>query len=70
MICIQITMKFSNLPLKRTPVELLFDKNNQHIGPMPTDREGKVVFDEAPTSGKVFVAGVERYQGQLDNVHI
>lgn len=70
MICIQITIKFSNLPLKRTPVELLLDKNNQRIGPMPTDREGKVIFDEAPTSGKVFVAGVERYQGQLDNIHI
>ncbi|MDT8282664.1 MAG: TusE/DsrC/DsvC family sulfur relay protein [Gammaproteobacteria bacterium] len=64
-------MKFSNLPLKRTPVELIIDGSNQSIGPTPTNREGKVCFDEAPTSGKVLVAGVERYQGRLDGeIHI
>ncbi len=66
MICINVTMKFSNLPLKRTPVELILDGTDQRIGPTPTDRTGKVCFDTAPTSGKVFVAGVERYQGRLD----
>lgn len=66
MICINVTMKFSGLPLKRTPVELLLDETNRSIGPTPTDRTGKVCFDEPPTSGKIFVAGVERYQGRLD----
>lgn len=71
MICINVTMKFSNLPLKRTPVELILDGSDQRIGPTPTDREGNVCFDEAPASGKVFVAGVERYQGRLDGeIHI
>lgn len=71
MICINVTMKFSNLPLKRTPVELVIDGTNLRIGPAPTDRLGKVCFDEAPTSGKVFVEGVERYQGRLDGeIHI
>jgi tRNA 2-thiouridine synthesizing protein E len=32
---------------------------------MPTDRAGKVCFEMLSGSGKVFVAGVERYQGQL-----
>jgi tRNA 2-thiouridine synthesizing protein E len=66
MICINVVMKFSNLPLKRTPVELVLDGTDEHIGPTPTDRTGKVCFDQAPASGKVFVAGVVRYQGRLD----
>lgn len=66
MICINVTMKFSNIPLKRTPVEIVLDGSNERIGPNPTDRSGKVCFDLPPTSGKVFVEGVERYQGRLD----
>lgn len=65
MICINVSMKFSGQPLKRTPVEIRLD-NNQIVGPTPTDREGKVCFDMPVSSGKVFVAGVERYQGRLD----
>ncbi len=65
MICIRVTMKFSGAPLKRTPVELLLD-NQQLIGPTPTDRSGKVCFDIPVSSGKIFVDGVERYQGRLD----
>lgn len=65
MICINVTMKFSGVPLKRTPVELLLD-DKQVIGPTPTDRTGKVCFDIPISSGKVLVAGVERYQGRLD----
>jgi tRNA 2-thiouridine synthesizing protein E len=53
------------MPLKRTPVEILLD-DNQLVGPTPTDRSGKVCFDMPVSSGKVFVAGVERYQGRLD----
>lgn len=66
MICINVKMKFSNLPLKRTPVELLLDEDAQRIGPIATDRTGKVCFDMPASSGKVFVAGVERFQGRLD----
>jgi tRNA 2-thiouridine synthesizing protein E len=60
-------MKFSNLPLKRTPVELILDENCQHIGPTPTDRSGRVYFDMPVSSGKVLVSGIERYQGRLDD---
>lgn len=66
MICISVKMKFSNLPLKRTPVELILDEGNQHIGPVPTDRSGNVYFDIPACSGKILVSGVERYQGRLD----
>jgi tRNA 2-thiouridine synthesizing protein E len=66
MICIHVTMKFSDLPLKRVPVELLLDENNQRVGPTPTDRTGKICFDMPASSGKIFVSGVERYQGRLD----
>jgi len=66
MICVHVTMKFSDLPLKRVPVELLLDENNQRVGPIPTDRTGKICFDMSASSGKIFVAGVERYQGRLD----
>ena len=66
MVCVNVKMKYSGLPLKRTPVELLLDESNQRIGPAPTDRSGKVCFEMPVSSGKVFVSGVERYQGRLD----
>ena len=65
MICITVTMKFSGVPLKRTPVEIILD-DKQVLGPTPTDRTGKVCFEIPVSSGKVIVAGVERYQGRLD----
>ncbi len=58
-------MKFSGVPLKRTPVEIILD-DKQVLGPTPTDRTGKVCFDIPVSSGKIIVAGVERYQGRLD----
>lgn len=66
MLCINVTMKFTNQPLKRTPVELILDENGERVGPVPTDREGKACFDMSVSSGKIMVAGVERYQGRLD----
>jgi tRNA 2-thiouridine synthesizing protein E len=66
MVCINVSMKFSNAPLKRTPVEILLDESNQRIGPAATDRSGSVCFDLPASSGKIFVSGVERYQGRLD----
>jgi len=66
MICVNVSMKFSNQALKRTPVELILDENGQHIGPVPTDRSGVACFDMPAASGKIMVDGVERYQGRLD----
>lgn len=67
MVCISVKMKFSNQPLKRTPVQLILDGNNTSFGPAPTDRLGKVCFDTPSSSGKVMVDGVERYQGRLND---
>jgi tRNA 2-thiouridine synthesizing protein E len=61
-------MKYSGLPLKRTPVEVLLDESGQRIGPVATDRSGNVCFEMLTGSGKVYVAGVERYQGHLDGL--
>lgn len=66
MVCVNVVMKFSHQPLKRTPVELILDEDSRRIGPVPTDRSGKVCFDIPPCSGKILVSGVERFQGRLD----
>lgn len=68
MVCVNVKMKYSGLPLKRTPVELILDDHDLHIGPTPTDRSGNVCFDMLSGSGKVIVAGIERYQGPLDGL--
>jgi len=66
MICVNVFMKFSHQALKRTPVELILDEDGRHIGPVPTNRDGVACFDVPANSGKIVVAGVERYQGRLD----
>jgi len=68
MVCVNVKMKYSGVPLKRTPVEVLLDDSDELIGPMATDRSGKACFETLTGSGKVFVAGVERYQGRLDGL--
>ena len=68
MVCVNVKMKYSGIPLKRTPVELTLDESNQHIGPIPTDRSGKACFEMLTGIGKIYVAGVERYQGRLDGL--
>lgn len=67
MVCINVRMKFSNLPLKRTPVELILDEDSRHIGPTATDRSGRACFEMPICSGKVLVNGIERYQGRLND---
>lgn len=67
MVCINVRMKFSNQPLKRTPVELILDGSDERFGPTPTDRSGKVCFDMPISCGKVVVNGIERYQGRLND---
>jgi tRNA 2-thiouridine synthesizing protein E len=59
-------MKFSDQPLKRTPVVLQMDSDDHVIGPVLTDRSGIARFDLPPGSGKVLVSGVERFHGRLD----
>jgi tRNA 2-thiouridine synthesizing protein E len=66
MITVKVCMKFTHEPLKRTPVVVQLDADGQDSGPVPTDRAGVARFDLEPASGKVLVAGVERYHGRLD----
>lgn len=66
MIAVRVAMKFSNEPLKRTPVALQLDADGRQLGPVLTDRSGVAMFDHPPASGKVLVSGVERFHGRLD----
>ena len=65
-IAVKVAMRFSHEPLKRTPVVLQMDADDQPVGPVLTDRSGLAVFDLPPGSGKVLVSGVERFHGRLD----
>ncbi len=64
MIYARITMKGTGKPLKRTPVQLVFDADGVRLDGR-TDRSGVAAFDAEPGSGKVLVDGVPRYQGHL-----
>lgn len=66
MIAVRISMKATQEPLKRTPVVLRLDADGSETPPVLTDRTGVASFDLPPTSGKVLVSGVERYDGRLD----
>jgi len=65
-ISVKVLMKFTNEPLKRTPVILRMDADDGETGPVLTDRTGIARFDLPPGSGKVLVSGVERYHGRLE----
>ncbi|MBK1716195.1 TusE/DsrC/DsvC family sulfur relay protein [Thiocystis violacea] len=66
MIAVKISMKATHEPLKRTPVVLRLDADGTETAPVLTDRAGVASFDLPPTSGKILVSGVERYDGRLD----
>jgi tRNA 2-thiouridine synthesizing protein E len=66
MIAVRVVMKFTNEPLKRTPVMLRMDADGFETEPVLTDRAGVARFEVPPGSGKVTVAGIERYHGRLD----
>ncbi|MGB5571292.1 MAG: TusE/DsrC/DsvC family sulfur relay protein, partial [Sedimenticolaceae bacterium] len=66
MISVRVAIKFTNEPLKRTPVALQMDAGDHLVGPVLTDRAGIALFDVPPGSGKVLVSGVERFHGRLD----
>ncbi|MGB5834206.1 MAG: TusE/DsrC/DsvC family sulfur relay protein [Thiohalocapsa sp.] len=59
-------MKVTREPLKRTPIVIRLDVDGTETQPVLTDRSGVAKFDLPPTSGKVIVSGVERYDGRLD----
>ncbi len=63
MIAVRVVMKFTNEPLKRTPVVLQMDADGVKTAPVLTDRSGVAHFELPPGSGKVLVSGVERYHG-------
>ena len=42
MIAVRVAMKFTHEPLKRTPVALHMDADDQVVGPVLTDRSGTV----------------------------
>lgn len=66
MIAVRVYMKATKEPLKRTPVVLRLDADGSDTPPVLTDRAGYARFDQGPASGKVLVAGVERFHGRLD----
>lgn len=66
MLRIRVSMKFTNDPVKRTPVNLYLDTDPEHPIEGGTDRTGVATFDIPPASGKVVVNGSIRYHGRLD----
>jgi tRNA 2-thiouridine synthesizing protein E len=66
MINVKVYMRVTREPLKRTDVVLHRDVDRAPTAPLSTDRLGMARFDLPPGTGKVFVAGIERYHGRLD----
>lgn len=66
MLCVNVSMKFSNQPVKRAPVSLVLDTDPDHPVQGSTDRSGKAVFDIPTASGKIVVNGSARYHGRLE----
>ena len=66
MLRIHVSMKFTNEPVKRTPVVLYLDTSPEQPVKSSTDRTGTAEFDIPSASGKVMVNGVARYHGHLE----
>ena len=66
MLQIHVSMKFTNEPVKRTPVILYLDTDPEHPIQGDTDRAGVATFDIPPASGKVVINGAARYHGRLE----
>ncbi|MEE9319546.1 MAG: TusE/DsrC/DsvC family sulfur relay protein [Granulosicoccus sp.] len=66
MLRVQVSIKFTNEPLKRAPVVLYLDTGPESPVESSTDRTGIATFDIAPASGKIVVNGVVRYHGRLE----
>jgi len=66
MVRVKVYMRVTKEPLKRTAVVLQRDVDREPTAPVSTDRMGVARFDLPPGTGKILVAGVERYHGRLD----
>ncbi|MCP5142464.1 MAG: TusE/DsrC/DsvC family sulfur relay protein [Chromatiales bacterium] len=64
MICIEVRMRHTGEPFKRTPVTLQFDTGESLE--LHTDRDGRACTDHNAASGKVLIDGRERHHGLLD----
>jgi len=67
MITVKVYMRVTGEPLKRTPVALELDPDGTRTAAVDTDREGRARFPLDAESGKVLVAGIERYHGLFDD---
>jgi tRNA 2-thiouridine synthesizing protein E len=66
MLRIRASMKFTNEPVKRTPVALYLDTDPENPIQGATDRGGVATFNIPAASGKVVINGSTRYHGRLD----
>jgi tRNA 2-thiouridine synthesizing protein E len=66
MLVVRVSMKFTNEPVKRTPVILYLDTDPEHPIAGTTDRGGVANFDIPVASGKIVVSGATRYHGRLE----
>ncbi len=66
MINVSVFMRVTGEPLKRAPVVLEMDPDGRRTEPVDTDRAGVAHFAVDAESGKVLVAGVERYHGLFE----
>jgi tRNA 2-thiouridine synthesizing protein E len=64
MLRILVSMKFTNEPLKRTPIVLFLETNPEQPIQGATDRTGVASFDIQPASGKIVINGSTRYHGR------
>ncbi|KAA3623293.1 MAG: TusE/DsrC/DsvC family sulfur relay protein [Proteobacteria bacterium] len=65
MLDVTLRMKYTDEPLKRTPVELRLDTAPDRPLLGATDRTGVAHFDIEPVSGRIMVGGATRYHGRL-----
>lgn len=66
MLRIHASIKFTNEPIKRTPIVIYLDTDPEHPIEGATDRSGTAIFDIPPASGKILVNGTARYHGHLE----
>lgn len=66
MIAVKAFMCVTGEPLKRVPVVLELDPDGRRTAPVDTDRGGVARFDLSAESGKVLVAGLERWHGLFE----
>ncbi len=68
MLEVVVKMKYSDEPLKRTPIILRLDTAPDEIITGVTDRSGCAHFDIQPSSGKIIIGGATRFQGRLEGL--